>query len=308
MADRGPGNVHVPRDAQIYWELEAELAPEGEEIWSLFCHEQGALGAEILSPANGRRRVRYFFEHAPFPSPSAWRNAFARLYPRAFPPHKLTIRRHVAQPWEKAWQAHFQPFTLGRRLLICPPWDKGAEADSPRLRVVIEPGQGFGTGWHPSTALALLMVEALITEDHTGRGAAPPRMLDVGVGSGILSIAARLLGVGEAWGLDVDAHALPEVRRNFTMSGIDRPPRVVQGRPDCLRARFPLVVANITASVLKAHCHDLAALTEAGGWLILSGILETERSDVGGRFTATGMAVEREQCREGWYACRLRHP
>nr|NIP72300.1 hypothetical protein [Gammaproteobacteria bacterium] len=99
--------------------------------------------------------------------------------------------------------------------------------------------------------------------------------------------------------------ALPEARHNAVLSGL-APPLVVQGRPDCLRVPFALVVANIVAPVLHAHCADLARLTAPGGSLILSGVLDAERAHLEATYAAAGLRGDYSLSRDGWVALRLR--
>jgi ribosomal protein L11 methyltransferase len=226
------------------------------------------------------------------------------------PPRRLTARPLAAQAWELAWRVHFTPLRLGRRLLIVPPWapaEPDAEpGDAGRARIVIDPGQGFGTGWHASTALALLVLEDVLDTPPPSGSPAPARLLDVGTGSGILAIAGRLLGVPRAVTLDLDAQALPDVRRNFALSGLGAPPAIVRGGPECLRGTFALVLANIVSEVLLAHRATLSGLTAPDGCLILSGILEPERAALVDAFAALGFAPVHERSREGWVALCLR--
>lgn len=305
--------VETAADPDAYWELEAEVCPDSEELWGVFCYERGALGAEVVDDAGPLLRVRHAFSAAP--EWQGWAADFAAAYPGLPPPERLALHRRAVQPWETAWRAHFAPLRVGRRLWITPPWEvDGPDAPDPTdvpaeaLRVVIDPGQGFGTGRHPSTALALEALEALLAPE-AGPGAnmapLPETLLDVGTGSGILAIAGRLLGVAAAVALDVDAPALPEVRRNFAGSGL-APPALVQGRPDCLRGAFPLVVANIVSAVLLACAADLAGLTAPGGCLILSGILADERARIVDAYRALGLHPDAEHRRDGWLALRLR--
>jgi len=286
------------------------LPPEAEELWGLFCFQRGALGAEVLQEDGTVYVVRHSFREAP--DVAAWQADFARAFPAAPAPLRLTLHERPVEAWETSWRVHFSPLRVGRRLLVTPPWappDAGAEDAGapglPLLRIVIDPGQGFGTGWHASTALALEALEDALS-DPAAPAAPPARLLDVGTGSGILAIAARLLGVAQAWALDVDPVALPEVVHNATLSGVDPAPRVLVGRPDCLRGSFPLVIANIVAEVLERHRDDLARLTAPGGCLILSGVLESERGRLIDAYMAAGLHLEHERRREGWVALRLR--
>ena len=213
-------------------------------------------------------------------------------FPDAALPQRVAWSLRPVEEWSTQWRKHFAPLRIGRRLMICPPWDDGRSLDEgaavPRLRIVIDPGQGFGTGRHASTVLALELLERCL-----GACAAshmPQRMLDVGTGSGILLIAARLLGVAEAVGLDIDARVAPEVRSNLRLSGLAGNDRIVVGTPAAVRGNFPLVTANITAPVLTHYAADLRRLTSVGGHLILSGMLADEVESVLARIATGGSA------------------
>lgn len=104
----------------------------------------------------------------------------------------------------------------------------------------------------------------------------PDRMLDIGTGSGILLIAARLLGVREGWAVDIDERVGPELKRNLALSGLGTDVHFQVGTPADVKGAFPLVAANITAPVLTEYADDLRRLTSPGGHLILSGMLAAE--------------------------------
>src|SRR5262249_25782431 len=139
-----------------FWTLDADLAPEAEELWSLFCYEHGATGAQWLEEQPTRVRMRYTFDMHD-PGADGWLPAFRAQYPDVPPPSDLGGPEPAVEPWATQWREHFRPLPMGQRLLICPPWDKGEATPefAGRLRIVIDPGQGFGTGQHASTALAL---------------------------------------------------------------------------------------------------------------------------------------------------------
>ncbi len=301
MAASEPRNPQ--RNAQAaYWELEAELAPEAEEVWSLFCYERGAGGAECVSESPAAVTMRYPFASLHQQDPRLWLRAFRAGYPGAAPPSRVALRKRPVENWQAHWRAFFPPRPAGRRFLVCPPWaPAGRKAErGGRMTLIVEPGMGFGTGSHASTALALTLLE-----DFLQAGPAPAAMLDVGIGSGILSIGARLLGVREIWGLDIDGCVMPEVRRNFALNGQARPPRLVRGTPECLAGAFPLVVANLTAPILAAHRAALARITAVGGSLVMSGMLAGELEGVVELFQGQGWSLARSGEDGEWAACRL---
>lgn len=168
------------------------------------------------------------------------------------------------QVWERAWMADFQPMRFGRRLWICPSW---AQAPDPSgVVLALDPGLAFGTGTHPTTALCLEWLDGQPLDDCV--------VVDYGCGSGILGIAALLLGARRVIAVDNDPQALVATRDNAERNGI-APERLITCLPDQLPAdcRADVTVANILAGPLQALAPVLAGLTREGGRLALSGIL-----------------------------------
>jgi len=290
-----------------YWEVTARVGVESEEVWNVFCFELGALGAEVIAEDGGRIDMRHYFHEAPFPTPEAGLERFQAGFPHAAFPSGISLEEKPTQAWDTAWREHFTPIDVGERLSIRPPWQEASPGPElptghpARVQVVINPGQGFGTGWHSSTHLALLALESLLTREPP-----PEALLDVGTGSGILAIAARLLGVRRVHGLDIDGQVMEEVLANFQLSGLPPPDQLTVGRPDALTGAYPLVTANITAPVLLAHREDLARLTDREGWLMVSGVLVPEQPTVVGAFAELGLHLCEERQREGWWCGTLR--
>lgn len=294
-----------PCNPDTYWEMEVGLVLGTEELWSLFCHDRGASGALQVAEADSRLHMRYFFSALgqQAQTEAHWLNAFRAAYPNAEPPAWLILQRRQCEDWQAAWREHFVPTPVGKGLLVCPPWaarDAARTGGEGRKLLIIDPGQGFGTGGHASTVLALELIERLL-----GSQPPPASMLDVGIGSGILAIGAALLGVGECWGLDIDPRTLPEVRRNFELNGLAAPPRLVRGKPDCLKAAFSLLAANITAPILRDFASELVDQVSPGGSLVLSGMLAAEAPSVEAEFTRLGCTAVETLEKEGWRACRL---
>jgi ribosomal protein L11 methyltransferase len=175
--------------------------------------------------------------------------------------------------WAEAWKAHYRPIQIGKRLLIQPAWVQ--EILPGRIPVLIEPGMAFGTGTHPTTQLCLEILESFLQPGQN--------VIDVGCGSGILSIAAVKLGAGKVLGVDVDRQALDSARYNARLNEVEGLLILEEGSVEQVLAgdfklrQAPLVLANILATVIvRLLDQGLAELVTPGGYLVLSGILEDQ--------------------------------
>ena len=203
------------------------------------------------------------------------------------PAHEV---EHIAdQDWERSWMEHFQPMRFGRRLWIVPSWHAAPEPDA--VNLLLDPGLAFGTGTHPTTALCLEWLDA---QDLHGR-----TLIDFGCGSGILAIAALLLGAGQATGTDIDTQALEASRDNAQRNqladerlALYLPEQMPQDPADVL-------VANILAGPLVQLAPQLATLVKPGGLLALSGILAEQAEDILAAYRAD-FELDPVAEREGW--------
>lgn len=207
------------------------------------------------------------------------------------------------QNWMEAWKTRYQPIPIGQRLMILPAW---MELEDPaRLAVRIEPGMAFGTGTHPSTQLCLELLETVFAQE-----AAPRTVIDVGCGSGILSIAALRLGAEFALGVDIDPAAILNSRENAERNGIPEQAFALgTGSVEEIRAgKFPLasaplVLANILAPVLvRLFEAGLADLVTPGGALILAGILEHQAGEVLAAAEKHGLRLAQRRQMHDWVA------
>ncbi|MFZ5654680.1 MAG: 50S ribosomal protein L11 methyltransferase [Pseudomonadota bacterium] len=190
-----------------------------------------------------------------------WRALAAALGPGALPAGRWTELGE--RPWAELWREHFRPRHCGGRLWICPSWCAPPDPDAVNLR--LDPGLAFGTGDHPTTALCL--------EWLAGRPLAGARVLDYGCGSGILAIAACLLGAARATAVDIDPQALTATRDNARRNRIAEQ-RLAVGDPAILAGeRYDLILANILANPLLELAPRLAGLAAPGAALCLSGML-----------------------------------
>ncbi len=207
-----------------------------------------------------------------------------------------------AEDWSSSWKVHFKPLRIGAHLLIVPTWE---EVDSREgdLVIRIDPGMAFGTGGHETTRLCLEMVETVMAE---GGGWCEPSLLDLGTGSGILAMAACLLGAGRVLALDIDPDAVEVARENMALNDL-------AGRIECgteplesLAEGFDIILANILAEELVRLAPHLVERLNPGGALILSGILAEKESLVRRGFAPLPLTYEATSAAGEWVAMLYR--
>jgi ribosomal protein L11 methyltransferase len=209
------------------------------------------------------------------------------------------------QNWMEAWKQHYKPILIGKRLLILPAWLESPEPK--RIPIKIDPGMAFGTGTHPTTQLCLELME-LSTDNYP-----LSTVIDVGCGSGILSIAALKLGASKALGVDIDIESVKNSRENADTNGVGEELILGQGSvTEVLAGQFPfksapLVVANILGPILiRLFDAGLADLVEPNGEIILSGILDHQAEAVIAAGQAKGLARGELRQIGDWVALSLK--
>ena len=203
------------------------------------------------------------------------------------PAHEI---EHIAdQDWERSWMDNFQPMRFGRRLWIVPSWHAAPEPEA--VNLLLDPGLAFGTGTHPTTALCLEWLD--------GQELANCTVIDFGCGSGILAIAALLLGAPQALGTDIDPQALEASRDNASRNGIDPARFPVYLPADLPQQPAEVVVANILAGPLVSLAPQITALVKAGGRLALSGILAEQADEVRAAY-ADAFDLDLTAIKDGW--------
>ncbi len=226
------------------------------------------------------------------------------------------------QNWMEAWKEHYHPILIGRRLIILPAWLNSPEPD--RIAIKIDPGMAFGTGTHPTTQLCLELLEEAVEDRESRMMSREPsadsrlsthefRVIDVGCGSGILSIAAIKLGARAALGVDIDPESIRNSRENAEANGIrDELLLGVGSVKEVLDGQFAwrsaeLVLANILAPVIiRLFDAGLAGLAEPDGTLILSGILEEQSQGVIEAGERKGLRLEDRRQMGDWVALAMR--
>ena len=234
------------------------------------------------------------------------------------------------QNWMEAWKQHYHPILIGRRLLILPAWLESP--DLKRIPIKIDPGMAFGTGTHPTTQLCLELMEKYFDKCHPERSEGSlhsvgdssfveerlaqndMNVIDVGCGSGILSIAALKLGASKVLGVDIDIESVKNSRENADTNEVGDELILGQGSvTEVLAGQFPfksapLVVANILGPILiRLFDAGLADLVEPGGEIILSGILEHQAESVIAAGQAKGLERSDQRQMGDWVAISLKN-
>ncbi|OVE80068.1 hypothetical protein BVY02_01415 [bacterium J17] len=175
--------------------------------------------------------------------------------------------------WSNEWKKNWKPLRLGAGFLIVPSWEEVPETDADFV-LRIDSGMAFGTGTHESTAMCLELLEAYIL-DYSRDGRSVSSFLDVGCGSGILSLAASKLGVGRVCGIDISPDAVEIANNNASLNSLDNCEFSLRKLSSFVE-QFDLVCANILSSTIKELWPDLHSRVAPGGRLVLSGLLARE--------------------------------
>ena len=216
----------------------------------------------------------------------------------------MTLENLEDADWENNWKQYYKPMEIGERLLVIPQWET---ADTKgRVPLILDPGLTFGTGSHATTRLCLTALEQRI---HGGE-----RVLDLGCGSGILSIAALRLGADCAFACDIDDKCLKVAYENAALNGIGPDTYTVKVgdilTDTALRADigtgYDIVVANIVADVIIALAPAVRPLLKKDGVFLCSGIIDDRAEEVAGKLRQTGLTIEETHSADGWfsYLCR----
>ncbi len=262
-----------------WWEIKINSTPELEETISWRLEEFGCNGTAITKE-NDQWIIKAYVpaistETIDLAALALWLRQDFVMMGLDFP--QVTWKLIDDQDWGSAWKQHWQPMEIGDNLIVYPAWIEPPET-SEQIIVRIDPGFAFGTGVHPTTQLCLESLEMRLEDNEEELTIA-----DIGCGSGILSIAARLLGVQQVVATDTDPLAVQATQENVHLNNLDKI-GVFQGSIEELKemsnVKFDGVVCNILAEVIQPMIPHFGDIIASQGWLILSGILLEQSIDI----------------------------
>ena len=259
-----------------------------------------AVDEGFLAERRGVNRVKFYLS-----ADEEGEKALAALLPPLREAGYAPQRRRVRdEDWESNWKQYYRPMEVGEKLLILPEWEPAPEGGD-RAPLRLDPGLIFGTGAHPSTRMCLEAMEDLAPNAE--------KVLDLGCGSGILAIAALLLGARTALGSDIDEAAPRIAGENAALNGVESRLTVLAG--DCtadedLREAiggrdYDLIFLNIVADVILQLLPDIPRWLRPGGTLLLSGVIDGREGEVAAALEKQGFSFERRRMGD-WYGfvCR----
>ena len=197
------------------------------------------------------------------------------------------------------WQQFFPPLCIGERLMIRPPWETSPVPPS-MVCLTLNPGPAFGTGTHPSTHLCLLMLTRLAAQYQGGT------LLDVGCGSGILSLAALQLGWQSAVGVDIDAQAIAVATHNAELNALQDRVQYLHGSWNVVTGQFPCITANVYLGPLVEMLQPLTRHLASGGTIMLSGLLASQETTMRTSVKNAGLAIQERLVEAGWVTLAVR--
>ncbi|MGE7675902.1 50S ribosomal protein L11 methyltransferase [Lysinibacillus sp. NPDC094403] len=308
-------------------ELSIHTKNEAVEAISNILHEAGASGvviedsAEFAKPREDQYGEIYALNEADFPkdgvivkaylSESSFLNETVEEIKAAITnltnfnidigDNVVSIVEVNEEDWATAWKQYYHPVKISERFTIVPTWEEYVPVSTDELIIELDPGMAFGTGTHPTTVMCLQGLEKVVNEGDT--------VIDIGTGSGVLSIGAALLGAKSVHALDLDEVAVRSAQENVALNKVDDKVSVFHGNLlDTVKEPADVVVANILAEIIMSFTDDAFSVVKPGGLYVTSGIIAAKRDDVKAALEASGFVIEEVLLMEDWVAIIARRP
>jgi ribosomal protein L11 methyltransferase len=215
--------------------------------------------------------------------------------------NKVEISEVNEEEWATAWKKYYHPVKISDKFTIVPTWEDYTPVHSDELIIELDPGMAFGTGTHPTTVMCIQALERIVKPDDS--------VIDVGTGSGVLSIAAALLSAAEVKAYDLDEVAVRSARLNVKLNKVQN--RVTVDENNLLNGitgQADVIVANILAEIILRFTEDAFELVKSGGYFITSGIIQPKKQQVKDSLEAAGFLIEEVMVMEDWVAIIAKKP
>lgn len=308
-------------------ELSIHTKNEAVEAISNILHEAGASGvviedsAEYAKPREDQFGEIYALNEADFPqagvivkaylSESSFLNETVEEIKAAITnltnfnidigDNVVSIVEVNEEDWATAWKQYYHPVKISERFTIVPTWEDYTPVSTDELIIELDPGMAFGTGTHPTTVMCLQGLEKVVQPGDT--------VVDIGTGSGVLSIGAAMLGAKSVHALDLDEVAVRSAKENVELNKVSDTVSVFHGNLlDTVKEPADVVVANILAEIIMSFTDDAFTIVKPGGLYVTSGIIGAKREDVKGALEASGFVIEEVLMMEDWVAILARRP
>lgn len=277
-----------------------------EEVLQSAADISGSIGTEIQELPDGVRMRIYYRSDSDL---SHWRNRLLDALAELAPESGMRIEdmgKIENQQWSRQSQEAFPPLDVGETLVVLAPWHKGKESPN-RTPIYINPGSAFGTGYHESTQVVLELLEKEMREDSSRKF---KETIDVGTGSGILTIAALKFGAERALSRDLDPAVVDEVEGNFALNEVDedRVTLEVGNLLSGVSGQFDLLTANILLGPLLEMLPSVRSVLRPGGIAIFSGMTENERDIFLSALNEVGLLPKAEATKEEWWGVVAKNP
>ncbi|GAP00441.1 50S ribosomal protein L11 methyltransferase [Fructobacillus ficulneus] len=287
---------------EVYQKIVWQVPVEAQDIAVATLVELGADGVELGLNANNQPTVTIYENQI-----EGWENKIQTYtigmgilaeQGLEINPAPIVQERLESSSWENEWKNYYHAARVTNHFTVVPAWEDYQKAQNQELLIVMDPDQAFGTGTHPTTALMLQALEAVV------RGG--EKTIDVGTGSGVLAVAAKHLGVGDLLATDIDEAAVVTAQANLDLNPVAKDVEVIasdlMADVDPTWSDSDLIMANILADVITPLIPQVYPLLKSGGYFLVSGIYDDVKADVAQALSDQGLTIIQELNQGTWHA------